>query len=265
MHLLLQKPNHWLRMRRILFICIFLAGSHAYAQQTDSTKQPYHVSGLINITNNGISTIPTFSLGKPAAIFNLSMGQKRLTFEPEFRASLEGKPWMLLLWWRYQIPKTHNFAMRFGAHPALNFKTTTLNVNGVAKEVILTRRYLAYELAPNYYLSKNWTVGIYYLFSHGYEKDAIKNMNYLTFNTAINNIHLSSQYTLRFNPQFYYLHLDKEEGTFLTETVAISKKNCPWSLASIINKRIHANVTGSKNLVWNMTLIYAFHKNYIQQ
>lgn len=234
------------------------------AQQTDTTQKPYHVSGLINITNNGISTIPTFSLGKPAAIFNLSMGKKRLTFEPEFRASLEGKPWMLLLWWRYQIPKTNNFAMRIGAHPALNFKTTTLNVNGVNREVILTRRYLAYELAPNYYLQKNWTVGVYYLFSHGYEKEAIKNMHYLTFNTSINNIQLSDQLRLRFTPQFYYLHLDNEQGTFMTSTIALSKKKSPWSVASIINKRIHAQVTGSKNIVWNLTLVYSFNKNYFE-
>jgi len=37
-----------------------------------------------------------FTLGKPAAIFDLSVGNERLAFEPQFRFSLEGKPWSFI-------------------------------------------------------------------------------------------------------------------------------------------------------------------------
>ncbi len=70
----------------LLFICLF----SAKAQTADST---FHISGAASVTNNGISLLPMFTLGKPAAIFDLSVGNSRLAFEPQFRFSLEGKPW----------------------------------------------------------------------------------------------------------------------------------------------------------------------------
>lgn len=64
----------------------------AFSQTSEITKMFSHFNGAITATNNGISFIPTFSLGKPAVIFDLSVG-KRLSFDPQFRFALEGKPW----------------------------------------------------------------------------------------------------------------------------------------------------------------------------
>ena len=41
----------------------------SFSQTIDSAKTIYHFSGTASVTNEGISLIPTFSLGKPAAIF----------------------------------------------------------------------------------------------------------------------------------------------------------------------------------------------------
>ena len=67
----------------------------SFSQKNDSTNVPGHFGGAVTVTNNGISFIPNFSLGKPAAIFDLSIG-RRLSFEPQFRFALEGKPWSFL-------------------------------------------------------------------------------------------------------------------------------------------------------------------------
>ena len=75
----------------------------------------------MTVTNNGISFIPSFNLGKPAAIFDLTMGGKKLSFEPQFRFALEGKPWSILFWWRYKLLNTDKFQIGLGAHPALSF------------------------------------------------------------------------------------------------------------------------------------------------
>ena len=65
---------------------IIFALSHysyaSFAQKTDSTKAVPYVSGAITITNNGLSLIPTFSLGKPTTVFDFAAGRKRLSFEP---------------------------------------------------------------------------------------------------------------------------------------------------------------------------------------
>jgi aryl-alcohol dehydrogenase-like predicted oxidoreductase len=49
------------------------------------------------VTNNGISLVQTFSLGKPAAIVTLSIGKGKLSFEPDLRFSLKEKPWIVPL------------------------------------------------------------------------------------------------------------------------------------------------------------------------
>jgi hypothetical protein len=64
----------------------------------DKPDRIYHFNGNISITNNGFSSIPTFSLGKPATIADLSIGGKKISFDPQFRFDLNGlKPWSFIL------------------------------------------------------------------------------------------------------------------------------------------------------------------------
>src|SRR5436190_10925919 len=117
-----------------LLVLVLLMLTHSsFSQKMDSTKSIFHLKGAVTVTNKGISFIPTFSLGKPAAIFDLSMGIKKLFFEPQLRFGLDGKPWSFLFWWRYKLVTDKIFALTLGAHPAMNFKTESFTVNGVPK------------------------------------------------------------------------------------------------------------------------------------
>ena len=78
--------------KTLLLLALLHLSYLAFSQKTESTQIASHFGGAVTVTNNGISFIPTFTLGKPAVIFDLSMG-KRLSFEPQFRFALEGKPW----------------------------------------------------------------------------------------------------------------------------------------------------------------------------
>lgn len=255
-----------MHIKKAVFFIMFVNLTHlSFAQNGDSTKVTSHFSGAVTVTNNGISLIPTFSLGDPAAIFNLSMGKKKLSFEPEFRFALEGKPWSFLFWWRYKLLKTNKFHIRIGAHPALNFRTipSLANGNGAADEMIITRRFLAGELAPSYTLSESVSIGAYYLYSYGFDATA-KNTHFITLNCNFSNIKLGDQFYMKALPQFYYLKQDKQDGIFVTSTFSLSKRNFPLSIQTIMNKKIQSNITGSKDFVWNISLIYAFHKNYVE-
>jgi hypothetical protein len=80
-------------IRKVAFLSILLTLTLIVSSQSpEITKLPSHFNGAITVTNNGISFIPTFSLGKPAVIFDFSVGQ-RLSFDPQLRFALEGKPW----------------------------------------------------------------------------------------------------------------------------------------------------------------------------
>jgi hypothetical protein len=235
------------------------------AQEADSTKKPAHLSGAVTVTNNGISLIPTFSLSKPAAIFNLSMGKKKLSFEPELRFSLQGKPWSFIFWWRYQLIHNNKWIVNIGTHPALNFMIERLAVNGAYIEKIIARRYLAGELSPNYLLTKNISVGMYYLYSRGLDNGTTRNTHFLTVNAGISNIGLPGRLVFKVVPQVYYLNLDRREGYYVTATATLTRKNFPLTIQSIVNKKIHTNIVASKNFVWNLSLIYSFNRKYVQQ
>lgn len=191
------------------------------------------------------------------------MGKGKLSFEPEMRFALEGKPWSFLFWWRYRV-RADRFRLNFGAHPALNFKTESVTSNGTSKEVMVTRRYFATELSPNYMITDNLSVAIYYLYSRGLDNGTTRNTHFVTINSNISNIKLSKQFLFRLVPQFYYLKMDQQDGYYFTSTFVLSKRNFPLSLSAIINKTIQTKITASKDFVWNTTLTYSFGHKYVK-
>jgi hypothetical protein len=257
----LMKKN---RIKRALLFCIVInLASYSFSQKVDSGDSLSHFNGAVTITNNGISFIPTFTLGKPAVIFDLSMG-KRLSFDPQFRFALEGKPWSFIFWWRYKLIKTDKFLFTLGAHPALAFKTVTISTDGGSKEIIMAQRYLAGELSPNYFIAKNISIGLYYLYAHCFEQDAPANTHFFTFNANFSGINLTKQFFIRFNPQIYYLKMDESDGFYFSSSLTLARRNFPISISALINKTIQTSISASKDFVWNASLIYSFNNKYVK-
>lgn len=250
----------------ILFSFLLLIVHFAFAQQADSTKPINHFSAAVNVTNNGISLLPNFSLNKPAVIFNMAIGKKRLSFEPELRFAVEGgKPWSFLFWWRYKVVNTDKFAFNIGAHPAIAFREKTfMTTDGVSKNVLSAQRFFAAELSPNYAVTKNINVGAYYLHAFGLETDVTKNTDFFAVRSSFSNIKLSKQFALKIAPQFYYLKMDDKDGVYVSSTVTLSHKTSPFYISSIVSKTLKSEIAG-KDLVWNVSLHYAFSKNYMRQ
>lgn len=114
-----------MKVMRKFFVISCISFTFFTSQAQDSTtkkKEDFKMGGTISVTNNGISLLPTFTLGKPAAIFDLSLAGKRFSFEPQFRFALEGKPWSMIFWWRYKVVNSSRFLLKVGAHPAIAFK-----------------------------------------------------------------------------------------------------------------------------------------------
>lgn len=242
----------------LLLIIVFINTSVLFSQESNTTKNDIKFKGAISITNNGISMIPTFTLGKPAAIFNFSVGTSRLTFEPEMRFSLEGKPWSFVFWGRYKAYKSNRFSLNIGAHPAFAFKTIPLTKDGVTSDYIVTHRYVATEVVPSYRISKKVTLGMYYLYGHGFDIGSIKNTHFITMNTSISNIEVSNNLRMKINPQVYYLRMNTVDGFYTSSTFTVSKVDNPISVSVFFNKTIDTNITASKDFVWNVSLNYAF-------
>ena len=224
---------------------------------TYSQESLINISGNISVTNNGISLVPSFSLEKPASIINLNFSSNKLSFEPDLRFSLQGKPWSFLFWWRYKVTNNNSrFNLRIGAHPALNFKEKTFNTS----TNIVARRFIATEVVPNLKLTNNISIGIYYLLSFGLD-ETVKKTNFLTFNSSFKKLKLSKDFNFSFTPQVYYLKMDERDGFYFTSNFSLRYDKIPFSISSIINKELKSNILGSKNFNWNLSLVYNFNFN----
>ena len=172
------KPASWYTYRIILALCLLTLIDTAIGQSTDTTQKINYFGGSATITSNGISLLPSFSLGKPAALFNMKVGRK-LTFEPELRFALDGKPWAFIFWWRYKFLSERRFQIRVGAHPSFLFASLPVTVDGVTSDKLVALRYVAAEISPDFYITKKISMGMYYLKGYGFQDDAIKNTDFL--------------------------------------------------------------------------------------
>lgn len=250
-------------------LCIFLLflffslTNMAFAEKADTTKVPINFSGYALVTNKGISSIPNLTLGKPAAIFFMSVGN-RLRFEPEFRMGLDGKPWMFIFWWRYDFINSDKFLLKLRANPTVVFKTVPVTNNAVQDNIIRTNRTLTGDLIASYFPSKNIGLSTYYMYVYGVEKDAVKNTHYLALRTAFSNLKLTKQLFVGINPSVYYLRMAKNQGFYSNLTMTLAKRNFPISVSTILNKTIHTQIPIGENFLWNVSLVYSFNNRYMK-
>lgn len=249
-------------LKIIGFVCFLLFSQICFAETTaDSTKKEMQFATTTLITNNGISVIPIFSLGKPAAIINFTVGRK-FTFEPEFRVSLEGKPWSFIYWFRYKLARTPKFSLSIGAHPAIIFRTIPVTINGNNEQILRAQRFVAAEMAQNYRFNNHVNLGFYYLVGAGSVENKTKPTNLLVLRSGYNNINLGKEFVAGINSQLIYLFTNGEEGSYVNATLTLAHKRSPVSLSYFYNQPINTSITGGKNPLWNIGATYAFNKMF---
>jgi len=254
---------------KILMIFQFIFLTQFAFSQEESTQKIYHFNGNISVTNNGFSFIPTFSLGKPATIADLSIGGKKFSFDPQFRFDLEGlKPWSFIFIWRYKLVDTKKFLLKPGLHlPAISFRQQTIDINGVTVEQIYTQRWLTPELTATYYLAEKISFGIYYIHGFGLEKEGqTKNTDFFSLRMGFGDFQIVDNWFFRWDPQVYFIRMDDLEGFYTAQSITLKNKKFPVSLSSLMNISLEAeNEIPAKNFDWNISLIYSFNTSFKKQ
>lgn len=236
----------------LALLCITMPG-FSQEQKTESIR----MTGSATVTTKGLSTFPNLTLGKPAVIFDFSVGGDQFRFDPTLRFGLDGKPWSFIFWLRHEAIRTERFGLRIGAHPAVTFKTIDVVQNGSSSEMLRSTTYLAAEIAPVFRLSKNISLSPYYLFSYGIEDYAVEYSNFFTLIANIANINLTENIYSNLMAQVFYLKMDDRDGVFVNSTLSVNKRNFPLSVSSTLNRAIESTIPGDK-LLWNLNLIYRF-------
>lgn len=239
----------------LLFFLVFMGlDMSSQENQSDFIDE---FRGTASITNNGISLVPSFSLGRPALLFDLKFIKERFSIEPDLRFSLEGKPWSFLLWFRHKAVEKERFSLRVGAHPAINFRTVSILRNEQSEELIETRRYLAAEVVPNYKISEKVSVGMYYLYGRGFDA-GVKETNFLVLNSTFTNLQISNQLYMNISPQIYYLTSDDLHGFYTVGYFTLGKKDFLLTISTVLNKAIDTQILPEEDFTWSILLNYTF-------
>jgi len=252
-------------MKKIVSMIVFMfllfnSVLQVHAQETTSDEKEYHFSGIITATNNGISVIPSFSLGKPALMFELSVGGEKLSFDPQLRFSMKGKPWSFVFWWRYHFVDNDKFAFRIGAHPAFMFTDLMYEKEGRSVESSEVRRFFAGEIAPSFTISDKISFRPYLLMGHGFD-EGVRNSLYFTMITSISDLGITDKIRFAMVPQVFFLKMDENHGYYFASSFSLSHNDFPVSLSSMFNYKINSQIA-SKDFLWNVSLVYTFDNTF---
>lgn len=237
------------QVKKLTSVIIFVFGISA-----NTNAQTY--TGNVGITNNGFSIIPTFSFNSPAITTQMSWKKNNFSIEPDIRLAPDLTKGSMLLWFRYMPIQKGKFSLRTGLHPAINWFPKNIIENDKPSELYQLRRFLAWELAPNFKINKNLNIGIYYLQGNGLQENGVRTSHFVNLYLGVSNINLNDQLRLSLTPAVYYLNVDKKAGTYFTANGAISHKKSPFSLQSTINQTLQTSIAGGKDFLWNIALVY---------
>ena len=249
--------------RRFLLTLVALTISPLLmAQEGDTTRQEVYIKGEFSVTNNGISLIPSFSLGKPATVVDLKAGGKRYEFNPQLRFDLEGfKPWSFGFISRYKFILKNRWFMSVGTHfPGLVFNTQSVVKNGVTMNETTVMRFLPFEYYAGFAVNEKVQFGLFAMYGLGLNKNdpnQPKKNTFISAQARIDQVRLYKKLFLLFNPQVYYLRMDNSDGFFASTSLTLARQNTPFSITTLFNKVITSEIA-VKGFDWNVSLVYSF-------
>ncbi len=245
-------------MKKSLTLLFLSFSIFAFSQNNkDSTlTTPIKVSGNVQLTNNGISPVPAFSLDKPALMTAFSIKKGNFSFSPQFNYGIDGKPWSSNNWLRLQFP--HNkFTFRTGVNWSLFFKRGTYTQNNQAYDVKVVDRYLELEAAVFYQISEKITLQTIWWHAEGMDKTAVPSGNFYSLSASIAQLKLSNSFNLSLIPNLFYLKNKVPfEGLFISGIAVFSYKKSPFTLSTQGVQPIWVEPKGKFN--WNIGLNYSF-------
>ena len=252
-----------------LYLC--LSFSSGFSQDADSLMQERSsaadtasFTANLGITNNGFSIVPAFSLNSPALLAQIAWRKKRFGFEPDIRLTPNGRKGAMLFWFRYYAIQKKKFSWRMGIHPSFLLQTREIMDKGVPIEISQTRRFIAWEMAPNFQPNKYWGMGVYYLQGNALQKDGPQTTHFVNLYTSFSNLNIGGEFRLKLVPAVFYLNLDGYSGTYFTGTVNVSHTKLPFAIQSMFNQTFSSDLPGNVDFLWNVSLHYNFSRKSVK-
>lgn len=248
-------------MKTLFCALLFLISVTAFPNNPqDSVKKKLEGNLSFSLNSNGISSIPSFSLDKPAAISTVSLSKGRFLYEPQLAYGLNFKPWYIDNWFHYKIINRPSVEVRTGMNLSTFFWPDTIYqfANATESEKILkAQKYFDLELAITYRFNPKTSLTALYWNDRGLDKGTIQG-HFCDFIADKSDIKAGKKLLLAVNVQLFYIeYRGKSDGMFISPRLASSVKNIPLTLFIQATQAIVTNIKPFPEFKWNLGLSYS--------
>lgn len=232
----------------LIFLFIFAV---THSQET-SDKSKLKAGCLFSLNSNGISSIPSFSLGAPALMATPTLTKGRFVYEPVLAYDLDIKPWFIDNWVRYKIVDRPSFEFRTG----LNFSMYFSDYKLPDETILQGQRYWAVEFTGTYKPTvKSFLSGAYWI-DRGQDQGTIKG-HFLSLIGERSEIGLGKSLLLAANLHLFYINYNGDnDGLFISPKVTSSVRNFPFALFFHVIQAIESNISPFPGFSWNLGFSY---------
>ncbi|NQW75765.1 MAG: hypothetical protein HQ448_03110 [Cytophagales bacterium] len=190
---------------------------------------PTLIKGNLQLTNNGISPVPYFTLGEPALLTNLYLTKGRLSFSPEFNFDLKAKPWSFNTWLRYNLIRTKRYNFYLGSNFSIIFKRLDPKI---FKEDLQAQRYQMLDIMMTYKIDQKKMLSFYYWKTSTLDHLGITSSHFVMLALQIDNLLKSENTVISFRPSVFVINNTLPfSGLFMSQITKISTKKFPLSFS----------------------------------
>lgn len=186
---------------------------------------PTLIKGNLQLTNNGISPVPYFTLGEPALLTNLYLTKGRLTFSPEFNFDLKAKPWSFNTWLRYNLIRSKRYNFYLGSNFSIIFKRLDPKL---FKEDLQAQRYQMLDIMMTYKIDQKKMLSFYYWKTSTLDNLGITSSHFVMLALQIDNILKRDNTVISFRPAVFVINNTLPfSGLFMSQIIKFSTKKFP--------------------------------------
>ncbi|HUX96987.1 MAG TPA: hypothetical protein VMV47_14725 [Bacteroidales bacterium] len=238
-------------MRISCFLISIFIFTIAYTQENPE-KSGLKAGCNFSINTNGISSIPSFSLGAPAVIVAPTFTKGRLNYEPVLAYDMDIQPWFVDNWLRYKIVDRPKFEFRTG----LNFSMYFSDYKLPDETILQGQRYWAAEFTAIYKPSARSFISGAYWNDRGQDMGTITG-HYLALMAERSEIGIGKSFLLAVNLHLFYINYTaSNDGLFISPKLTASLNKKPLALFFHGIQAISSNISPYPGFSWNLGLSY---------
>jgi hypothetical protein len=240
----------------LVFLCMFTI---AYSvEHADSSKTKLKAGATVSLNSNGISSIPAFSLGKPAVMASVTLQKNRFSYDPQLAYGLDFKGWFIDSWLHYKLIDRPHFEFR----PGFNFSTFFSDFKGQDENTLQAvtirqaQRYFTFEFTGICKFSSKSSLTIGYWNDRGQEKGTLTG-HFFNLIGERSDIKIGKNVLITADLQVFYIdYWGKNDGLFLSPKISSSLRNVPFSIFFQPIQALYSNISPFPGFRWNLGIAY---------